>query len=813
VSQWLHDLKYGVRVLVRAPGVTTAAVLTLALGIGATTALFSIVANVAINPLPYPRSDQLVAVYEKTPGAEKAPIAYLNFLDWQRDTRTLAALALYRHEDYDFTGTAGVERVTGDMISAGFFETLGVAPVVGRTLRAEDDRPGAAPVVVLGGGFWSRAFGASPAVIGRSIVLDGVAYTVVGVVPARFRFYGLRRDVYTPIGQWTDPSFRDRRVDMSAHAVGRLGGGSTLPQARAEMNAIASRLAAAYPEADKAVGITVVSLKDDIVGDVRPYLYVLLAAVGFLMLMACTNVANLLLARAVARSREFAVRAALGAGRGRILRQLLTESGLLAGAGGAFGLLAAWLGIHAAIHALPAALPRASEISIDGRVLLFSSAVSMLAGIGFGLAPTLQTLRVDIDDVLKTGGRGASASRQRLQGGLVVIQVASALVLLVGAGLMARTLGSLWAVNPGFQPDRAVTFDLSLGATPTTSPAATRAHLRRVDAAMQAVPGVDAESVTLGSRPMIHDSSLPFWIDGRPRPPTEQDMPQAMFYLAEAGFARAMGLTVERGRFIQPTDDERAPVVIDIDDVFARTWFPGEDPIGRRVHLAVFNVDVQIIGVVGHVKQWGLGTDAGNAVEAQLYYPFMQLPDALMPLVASSVAAVLRTDGDPASAVGSVRRAVLAVAPRDVVYDVQTMKGVISQTLAARQLSMMLLGGFALLALLLACIGIWGVVSHFVGQRTHELGVRAALGAQRRDLVRFVLGHGARMALAGVAVGGAGAWGLTRLMASQLFGVSAHDPMTFAGVSIVLLLVAVGACYVPARRAARTDPLDALRPD
>jgi predicted permease len=809
----LQDLRYGLRMLAKTPGFTAIAILTLALGIGANTALFSVVNGVLLTPLAYPHPGQLVAVYGKTTGFDHAPIGYLNFLDWQHDNQTFSSMAIYRNQDYNFVGTGEAERLSGYMISADFFSTLGVRPILGRPFRLDDDHPGAAPVVILGGGFWKSKFGSSLEVIGKSMILNGTSYTIVGVIPAGFTFYGHDRDVYTPIGQYNDESFRDRRVEMSAHAVGRLKPGVTLPEARADMDGIAQNLAAAYPEADKDAGIRLVSMKEDLVGNVQPFLIVLLAAVGFLLLIACANVANLLLARAMGRSREFAIRAALGANHIRVIRQLLTESILLAGVGGALGLLLAFWGTKAVLGTLPGALPRANEVSLDSRVLLFTLALSLLAGIVFGLAPALKTSRVNLQEILKESGRGVSGARHRLQGVFVAVEVAMALVLLVGAGLMIRSLAALWRVDPGFNPSHAITFSLSLPGADTTTSAETRARLRHFHEQMQIIPGVEAVSVTLGSRPMIHNSSLPFWVEGEAKPANLQDMHQAMFYLVEGGFQRAMGVTLERGRFVTPQDDEHAPVVIDIDDVFARTYFPHENPVGKHINLALFNVQAEIIGVVGHIKQWGLDADEKSTIQAQFDYPFMQLPEKLMPLAADAVAVVLRTEGDPAAVMVSVRRAVEQIDPREVVYNVQTMDEVVSNSFAARRLSMILLGVFAALALVLACVGIYGVISYLVGQRSHEIGVRMALGAQRSDVLRLVIGHGARMALIGVAIGIAGALGLTRLMANQLFGVSARDPLTFGGVAVLLIIVAIAACYIPARRAMRVDPMIALRCD
>jgi predicted permease len=806
-----QDLQYAVRLFRKSPGFTAIAILTLALGIGANTTLFSVLNGVLLNPLPYPHSEQLVSLYASTPGVDRAPLVYLNFLDWQRDSRTFSSMAIYRNQDYNFTGTAEAERLSGYMISAGFFSTLGVQPVLGRTFRLDDDQVGAGPVVILGGGLWARKFGSSPDVIGKALALNGVSYTVVGVVPASFKFYGRDRDVYTPIGQWNDPSFRDRRISVSAHAAGRLKPGVPLPRAQAEMDVVARNLAAAFPVADKESGIKLVSLREDLVGNVQPFLMVLLAAVGFLLLIACANVGNLLLARSMSRSREFALRAAIGAGQWRVLRQLVTESGLLACLGGTLGILLAWFGLQAVGKALPGTLPRVEEISLDGRVLLFTLAVSVFAALASGLAPALQGSRVNLVEILKEGGRGSIGARHRLQKTLVAMEVAMALVLLIGAGLMLRSLRALWRVNPGFNPSHAITFNLSIPATPGTTSAETRARLRGLDQQLSAIPGVQAVSVTLGSRPMIHDSSLPFWIEGRPKPANENEMPQAMFYLVEAGFEQAMGIKLERGRFVAPRDRENTSVAIAIDDAFARTYFPQENPVGKRVHLQQFQVEAEIVGVVGHIKQWGPGGDSKAAIEAQFFYPFMQLPEKLMPMVANGVAVVLRTEGDPAAVMGLVRKAVEHHDSREVVYGVQTLDRLMADSLAARRITMILLGVFAVLAVVLACVGIYGVISFVVSQRTHEIGVRMALGAQRRDVMRLVFGEGMKMALAGLTAGVAAGLGLTRLIANLLFGVAPQDPLTFASVAIVLTAAALLACYFPARRAVRVDPLVALR--
>jgi len=808
------DIRLAIRTWRRWPALTLIAALTLAFGIGANTALFSVVNGVLLNPLPYPQSGQLVAMYGrygKAPGSDKQTISYLNFLDWQRESKLFSFIAVYRNQDYLLTSTEEGERLSGYMISADFFSTLGVNPILGRAFRADDDQAGASPVAVIGGGLWKRKFGSSPEVIGKAITLNGASYEIAGVVPVGFSFYGTSRDVYTPIGQWRDPSFRDRRISVSARAFGRLLSGVTLEQARAEMDAIARNLEAAYPEADKDLGITLLTMKEDIVGNIQPLLLVLQAAVGFLLLIACANVASLVLARSIGRSREFAVRAALGASQTRIVRQLLTESVLLAGLGGVLGLLIAFWGTRGLLSVMPAAVPRASEIHIDAQVLLFTLAISLLSGIAFGLTPALKSSRLSLQQTMNEGGRSASVGRHRAHGMFVASEIAMTVILLVGAGLMLRTLAALWRVNPGFNPSHAITFSVSLPSMPNTSAAETRARLRAFDDKIHSVAGVQAVSVTLGSRPMIHDSALPFWIEGEPKPPHDNDMHPAIFYLAEAGFQQAMGITLQRGRFITPQDDEHASRVIDIDDVFARTYFPNQDPVRKRVNLEQFDVQAEIVGVVAHVKQWGPAADEKSAIQAQFFYPFMQLPEKLMPLVANGVAVVVRTNSDPAAVMGQVRAAIRELDPREVIYNVQTMEELWSSSMASRTFSMILLSIFAALALAVACVGLYGVISYFVTQRTREIGVRMALGAERGDILSLILTHGTKMTVVGAACGIAASLVLTRLMASELFGVSSYDPVTFATVALWLMLVGLAACWVPARRAMRVDPMVALR--
>ncbi len=810
----LQDIRYGIRMVAKSPGFAATAILTLALGIGANTALFSVVNGVLLNPLPYHQSDRLVAIYAKTKEFSQSSISYPNYLDWVRNQRSFSAMAGFRQDSYNLTGMGEPERLKAEMVSADLFSLLGVNPVAGRLLRPEEDQVGASPVALISQGLWKRKFASSQEAIGKTLVLDGVGYTVVGVIPGDFRYQSgnfQNSDIYVPIGQWNDSTFRDRRASMGMDAVGRLQPGVTLRQAQADMDAIAQRLAETYPNADKGTGITLLPLKQDVVGDIQPFLLLLLAAVGFVLLIACVNVANLLLARSTGRTREFAIRAALGAGRGRVIRQLLTESLVLSCAGGGLGLLLAAWGTKAGLALMPDALPRAQSVHFDSRVLLFTLAASVLAGIFFGLIPALRASRAALHETLKEGGRGSSGARQRLQGLFIVFEMSMALVLLIGAGLMVRSLGKLWSVDPGFNPHHVLTFSVSCPTPPGAAPDAIRATVRGIQDTIAAVPGVQAASVSGGALPMAGDSELPFWIDGQLKPATEAEMKTSLLYIVEPGYRKAMGISLQRGRFIAPLDNEHSPAVIVIDEQFAQLYFAGQNPIGRHVNMPLFSRPAEIVGVVGHIKQWGLAEDSHSPVRAQFYMPASQIPDQFTPLMARGGSFVVRTEGAPETEVSAIRRALEKVNREIVVYDVRTMNRIISDSLAARRFSMVLLGAFAMLALILSCVGIYGVISYLAGQRTHEIGVRMALGAKRMDVLRLVLGRGAKMALIGVAVGLAASFALTRLMAKMLFGVSAYDPLTFFGVACLLIVVALTASYIPARRAMRVDPLIALR--
>jgi putative ABC transport system permease protein len=805
-----QDVQFALRVLRKSPGFTAIAILTLALGIGANTALFSVVNGVLLNPLPFQEPDQLVELYTKTPSFDQSSITYPNFLDWRENNRSFSSLSAFRSDNFNLTGSGEAERLHGHMISADFFSTLGLQPVLGRAFRPEEDQPGAAPVAILGDALWKRRFGSSPDILGKNVTLNGVSYAVVGV--AQRTITGLSpSDVYIPIGQWNDPTFRDRRISMGTNALARMKFGVTIEQARTDLNMVAKNLAAAYPESNKDSGITLVPLKTDVVGNVRGVLLVLLGAVSFVLLIACANVANLLLARATGRAREFAIRSALGASASRVVRQLLTESVLLGIAGGAIGLLLAELGMRAILAALPDSLPRVEEIALDSHVILFTVGVSLLTGVVFGLVPALKMLQPDVSETLKEGARGSSGKRHRTQRVLVAVEMALALVLLVGAGLMIRSLAVLWGINPGFDPRNALAFSISVTSSQGATPDQLRSRHRETLRQLEAVHGVEAVSLVGGSLPMDGDSEVPFWLEGQPKPANQQDMPFALFYLVNPSYLRAMSIPLQRGRFLSERDDEHSPVVAVIDSSFARKFFPNRDPVGKHLNLGLLDVQPEIVGVAGHIEHWGLGAKASENIQSQIYLSVWQVPDRFWPLLANGGQYVARTASTSSGLVNEIRHAAERADATSAVYEVQPLQEIVSRSIAKQRMAMLLLSVFSSLALVLSAVGIYGVISYLAGQRTHEIGIRMALGASTRDVLRIVLGEGIRIALVGVGVGVAAALGLTRLLTQIIYGVSANDPLTFAGVAILLTAVALLACYIPARRAMRVDPIVVLR--
>jgi len=811
----LQDVRYSLRLLFKNFGFTSVVVLTLALGIGANAALFSVVNTILLKPLPFPDSEQLVTIHQSKPDFAEGAIPYPNFLDLQRENQTLSSIAISRPHNYTLVGLGEAQRVDARLVSADFFEVLRITPQLGRTFVRADDSSSADPTVVISSRFWAEKFGSSADVLEKNITLDEKSYRVIGVLPPSFPLYPSAA-VYVPIMQWNSPAMQRRSSALALHGIGRLKPGVTVAQAESDLDRIMEALAVAYPETNKANGAKVVPMLKRLVGDIETTLWTLLAAVGFVLLIACVNVSNLLLARSAARSREYAIRAALGANSWRLLRQSLTETTLLALAGGAFGLAIAAGGTKLALSALPTGLPRSEEISVDLRVVLFTLGVSLLTGLLAGLIPALKTSQRNVTQTLKEGGRGASVGRARAQGVLVAVEMALALVLLIGAGLMIRTLNALWDVDPGFRAENVTSFRLTLPPSMRNSnPAAIRGSLRELHDRIKNTPGVEAVSFSDGAVPMQGAGDGTFWIAGQPKPDTGSDMNHAWNYTVEPDYLDVMGIPLKRGRFFTENDNEVAPAVAVVDEVLANKYFQDQDPIGAQIFLNE-ETQLQIIGVVGHVKQWGLDADDRETLKAQLYFPFRALQDNDMPGAVSGIGAMVRFKGDSngtevSSLFTSVRTAIQSQNNQNVVSNVQTLTQVIAGTLAKRRFSMIVLGVFAGVALLLASLGIYGVISYLVGQRTYELGIRLALGADRRDILRLVLGHGMKMAIAGVVAGLIAAFALTRLMATMLFGVGPAEPATYAIIVLVLMVVAFLACYLPARRATKVDPLSALR--
>jgi predicted permease len=804
----IGDVKYGLRLLARSPGFAAVAVITLALGIGANAAIFSVVNGVLLRPLPYSDPGELVRIYESNQQFRQMSVSYLNFKDWQRESKSFTAMAVYRHYDFLMTSQAGAIHLDGKRVSADFFSVLGVNPAFGRAFVAQDDVPGAAPVVMIGASFWKREFGGAPGVVGRSLTLDGRDWTIVGVVPAGFQF-GRSADIYEPIGQWVTPEMTDRVDHPGLRVVARLAPGVSLAAAQQEMSAIARQLAVLYPKADEGHGVRVLSLAADMVADVRGTLLVLLGAVGFVLLIACGNVANLLLARSAARQKEFAIRGALGAGRQRLVRQLLTEGILLALVGGALGVLVAVWGTQAMLAAVPGGLPRMNSVHLDGRVVAFLFLISVLTGIIFALAPALRSTDTGLGETLKEGSRSVAQGRSRLQRWLIAGEVAMSLVLLVGAGLLLRTLGHLWAVDPGFDSQNVLTMQVALSPQLSTEPAQARLAYQQLLDRVETIPGIRSAAVTTLLPLSGSDSEESFW-EGSGAAPPVNEMKMALNYIVTPDYLKVMRIPLIRGRFFTNEDDAKSAPVIVVDTVFARQFFPGQDPIGKQINMMMLG-PVQIIGLVGHVRHWGLAADNTAKIRAQTYFPLYQIPDQFMREASIGLMLAVRTPTNPLAATAAIRAAVLGPGRDQPIYSVKTMEQMISDSIASQRFSMLLLGLFAGLALVLAGVGIYGVISYSVSRRTHEIGIRMALGAAPPAVLKMVVSEGMRTVLAGLGIGVVAALGLTRFLASLLYGVTATDPMTFAGVVILLLLVALAACLAPAQRAMRVAPTTSLR--
>jgi putative ABC transport system permease protein len=802
----LQDLRYAFRVLIKSPSFTAIAVLTLALGIGANTSIFSVVNAILLRPLPFHDSSRIMLIAEKSKYSIPS-VSYQNFVDWRDQSHSFESVQGMRASTITLTGAGEPERLDARWVTSGLFPLLGVQAGLGRTFRDDEDGAGGAPAVVISYGLWQRRFGGATDVLNKSINLDSRPYTIVGVLPRAFEF--LRADdVYLPFTPWAKTLPDDRNWHPGILAIGRLKPGVSREQANTEMVAIAKRLEEQYPIYNTGTSADVIPLQEQVVKNVRPALLLLVGAVSFVLLIACANVANLLLARAAYRGREVAIRASMGAGRARLIRQLLTESILLSLAGGIFGLLLAWASLGPLLNISAGSLPLALTIGLNRSVLLFTILVSVVTGLVFGIAPALRATRLDLRETLNEGSRGSTSGpgHQRLRGILIASEFALAMLLLVGAGLLLRSFSRLQDVSTGFQPDHLLVADLPLSQTAYAKPEQRYGFFDRLVGRAQTLPGV--RSVGAASALPVSGTGglLHFNIYGRP-PKTPNDYIAAGYRAVTANYFETLSVPLLQGRFLTPADKEQTPAVVVINATMAKTYFPGENPLGKRMQVgATPESDVpwmEVVGVVGDVTQ-GLGLEP----KSEMYLPYRQA-DQVLPVFQLSV--VLRTAGDPHQQAAALRSALAEIDPNQPLVKVRTMEDNMAATVAQPRFRTWLIGIFAGLALMLAAVGIYGVMSYSVTQRTGEIGIRITLGAQPVDVFRIVLGEGLRFALIGVAVGVAGGLVLTRLLSTFLYGVSATDPLTFFGVAILLIAVSVAACFFPARRATRVDPIVALR--
>jgi predicted permease len=805
-TRWLQDLwqdfRYALRTMRLKPGFAAVAILTLALGSGATTVMFTVIDSVLLKPLPYPQPDRLVSLNEATEKyGDNFRLSYPDFIDCQRESRSLASMTTWNYGGGTVSKPGAAEYFVSRGISSETFSVLGVTPVLGRAFLPEEDRLGGPPVAIVSSRLWQQRYAGSPSAIGAGLVFDGKPYTVVGVAPEGFQLDG-EADVYTLLGQNTDPRMQNREAHFLP-VVARLRPGATLAGTQTELSSIAHRLAEQYPKSNTGFGFKVHPLLESAVGRVRPMMLLLLGAVGLILLIACINVASLLLARAVSREREFALRVALGAGRGRLARHALTESIMLGLAGGALGILLAAFGIRPFVALWPGALPRAEEVHLDWRVLLFALAVSLLSGLLFGLAPVLRT-----PVPLRSGGRSTPGGSRRLHSGFVVSQIAMAVVLLVAAGTLARELLRLSLLDPGINVRNALAARVALGPRALASPAQTRAAWNDVLDRARAVPGVKSAALTDIVPMREGENALGYWTT--PAPPPLNQAPISLASSVTPEYLKVMGIPVRRGRFFTDRDRMGSEPVVVIDEVLAQHAFGGSDALGKRLFVQAMG-PVTVVGVVGHVRHWGLADDDQSRVRDQLYYPFAQVPDPLMPLWARFTSIVVRTGVEPLSVVEPLRLALRGTGDDQSLYQVSTMEQLASRSLSRQRFLMLLFGIFAGLALLLACIGIYGVLSWLTNQRVPEFGVRMAIGAKAGDVIQLVLRQSLGMIIGGVVAGTLGAVAAGRLLERLVAGMRPAEPLTFATMVLVLLVAALLASFVPARRASRVDPMIALR--
>ncbi|HTG17441.1 MAG TPA: ABC transporter permease [Blastocatellia bacterium] len=812
----LSDFRYGFRTLLKNPAFSIVAILAIMLGTGANSAIFSVVNAILLRPLAFNEPDRLVMVWGNNvkSGVPTYPLSVLDFLDYREQNQVFEQLASFAYDDFNLSTGEEPEHYPGSFVSANFFSLLGVNPTVGRAFAPEEDQAGAERVVILSNGLWKRRFGADPNLVGQTIQLNGASFTVVGVMPSNFRSPNAQDNpqIWVPMSFDGGDPFRipasaggsefKNRTHRFLIGVARLKPGVTISQAQADMETVARQIEQQYPDINTGLSVNVVSLHKQVIGNIKPALLVLLVAVGSVLLIACANVANLLLARAAGRQKEFAIRAALGAGRLRLIRQLLTESLLLALIGGALGLLLAFAGIKLLLSLNPPNIPRLGEISVDGRVLGFTLLVSILTGVVFGLVPALQASRPDLNETLKEGSRGSTGGRgrQQVRGLIVISEIVVTTVLLIIAGLMIKSFWSLQNVNPGFNPANTLTMMVNLAPAKYSETHQVRDFYDLLLKRIETLPGVQSVGAVTNLPLTSTVVRFRFTIDGRP-PATPGERLVATTGAVNSNYFHAIGIPLLKGRYFTEQDRDKSPPVIIINDTMARRHWPGEDPIGRRITLpSLGGISREIVGVVGDIKHSGLDTESG----AQMYLPYPQQPWNFMSLV-------VRAQSDPTKMAGAVRHEITALDTNQSAYDVKTMQQVVSESVSQPRLYTLLLGVFAAVAMILAAVGTYGVMNYLVTQRIHEIGIRMALGAQASHIFKMIIGQGMLLVLIGVVVGLVAAFLLTRVMESLLFGVSARDLATFMGIPIVLAVVAFLSIYIPARRAMRVNPMVALR--
>lgn len=806
----LHqDVGYALRQLRKAPGFTAAAVLTLALGIGANSAIFTVVDSVLLKPLQYPDSDRLITLHvQRGKYGDNWGFSYPDFLDCQRESRTLGPVAAWTYSGGTVSAPGEPEYVDGRQVSSDLFSVLGTSLARGRSFSANEDTLAGPPVAIISTRLWQRRFGGDPNAIGKTILYAGRAYSVVGVVPVDFQLDGTI-DVLTPLGQATEPRMRNRGAHF-LHVVARLQPGASLASTQSELSLISQRLAKQYPESNDGITIAPHRLQEELVRDVRPTLWLLLGAVTLVLLIACVNVASLLLARAVSRERELAIRTALGARRGRLIRQCLTESTLLGFGGGVLGLLLAGLGSRTLVKFWPDSLPRAAEVEIDWRVLLFAASVTLASSLAFGLAPAFRAPRGTIEETLRSGSRTIAGTSKRLHGAFVISEVALAVVLLISAGVLGRTLLRLAFLNPGLDIHNVLTAHVAFSPGVLNSSADTRAAWRALLDNLRQVPGVQSVALTDIVPMRVGQNVLGYWATATPPPPN-----QALNALASGvtpDYLNVMRIRLLRGRFFDENDKAGHDQVIVIDEKMVHHAFGNEDPVGKRVWIpALGSAPVRVVGVVDHVRHWGLADDDQSQVQDQCYYPLAQIPDSLTRFFSSVMSVAIKTDVAPISMVEPLQQKARGARGDQTLYEVRTMEQLVSASLNRQRFLLSLFGVFSAVALALACIGVYGVLAYLTSERIPEFGVRMALGATTKNVLRLVLRQGLGMTLIGVGIGSAMAVVAGRLLEHLVAGVISTQPLVFLIMVAVLMGAALLASYIPARRAAQTDPLRALR--